>query len=245
MARNGIGGHHSKRVRTETWLTPPSILRALGPFDLDPCAAPEPRPWSTADRHYTWPQQDGLALPWSGRVWMNPPYGKALGDWLSRLASHGEGTALIFARTETEAFFRYVWERADAVMFLRGRLWFHTPDGVRSGANGGAPSVLVAYGRRDAAKLMDSGLDGAFVGIKSPVLMQVALERNPRVGTWRETVLAAIRDMGGEADLGALYAALERHPRSRANPNWRQKIRQTVARAGLPRVSVGRYALAA
>ena len=53
-------------------VTPPDILTALGPFALDPCAAPDPRPWDTATVHYTLPQ-NGLALPWTGRVFLNPP----------------------------------------------------------------------------------------------------------------------------------------------------------------------------
>lgn len=37
---------------TQVWLTPLPLLRALGPFDLDPCACAEPRPWPTAALHY-------------------------------------------------------------------------------------------------------------------------------------------------------------------------------------------------
>lgn len=62
---------HQKNGGHDEWLTPPEILRALGEFDLDPCA-PVVRPWETAARHYT-VQDDGLALPWEGRVWCNPP----------------------------------------------------------------------------------------------------------------------------------------------------------------------------
>jgi hypothetical protein len=242
--RTGIGGHQSANAVTETWLTPPDILDALGPFDLDPCAAPEPRPWATAREHYTWPRQDGLILPFHGRVWLNPPYGKAMGTWMGRLAAHGRGTALIFARTETDAFFRYVWEEADAVMFLKGRLHFHRADGTRAKLNGGAPSVLVAYGADDAERLFGSGLDGAFVGLKRPVLLHLALQVDPPMPSWRETVTEALKGLGGDATLGQLYQALETHPRARRNPNWRQKIRQTVARAGLRRVEQGRYRLA-
>lgn len=61
---------------TDTWLTPPYIVKALGTFDLDPCAAPAPRPWEFAPNNYDITQgQDGTVLPWSGRVWCNPPYG--------------------------------------------------------------------------------------------------------------------------------------------------------------------------
>ena len=38
----------------DEWLTPPHIIRALGEFDLDPCAPHiSRRPWNTAKRHYT------------------------------------------------------------------------------------------------------------------------------------------------------------------------------------------------
>lgn len=115
-----MGGHHSHRMGTDEWLTPPEILEALGPFDLDPCA-PSTRPWPMAAQHYS-KEDDGLLRPWEGRVWLNPPYGLEAERWLRRLAIHGNGIALIFARTETEAFFSQVWERADAILFLRGRL---------------------------------------------------------------------------------------------------------------------------
>lgn len=159
----GIGGHQSARMLNDEWLTPPHILAALGRFDLDPCA-PVVRPWPMADRHYT-AHDNGLAQPWHGRVWLNPPYGLEAARWLARLAEHGAGTALIFARTETQMFFEHVWSKATALLFLRGRLHFHHVDGTRAKANGGAPSVLIAYGTRDAEILQSSGIDGAFIPI--------------------------------------------------------------------------------
>lgn len=161
-----IGGHHSARMKNDEWLTPPAILKALGPFDLDPCA-PRERPWPMADQHYT-ADDDGLAQPWVGRVWCNPPYGLEAAAWLARLADHGDGIALIFARTETDMFFRTVWERADAVLFIRGRLHFHYVDGRRAAANGGAPSCLVAYGQRNVQALADSGIAGQLVHLNRP-----------------------------------------------------------------------------
>lgn len=154
-----MGGHQSARMITDTWLTPPHIISALGEFDLDPCAAPEPRPWPTADVHYTLPT-DGLAEPWFGRIWLNPPYSREAVKWLRKLSDHGHGTALVFARTETSWFIDTVWHKASAVLFLHGRLHFHHPDGHRAPANAGAPSCLVAYGRHDAEVLAQCGLDG-------------------------------------------------------------------------------------
>lgn len=161
--RRAIGSHESHASGTTVWLTPPHILDALGPFDLDPCAAPQPRPWPTAREHYT-KADNGLRQPWHGRVWLNPPYGATASvPFLRRMVEHGRGTALLFARTETQQFRIHVWGAASALLFLAERLHFHRPDGGRAAANAGAPSVLVAYGTEDAMRLKDSGIAGAFV----------------------------------------------------------------------------------
>lgn len=161
-----MGSHHSARSKSVVWLTPPDILAALGPFDLDPCAAPDPRPWPTASRHYV-EADNGLAKPWLGRVWLNPPYdGKPALAFMRRLVQHGQGTALLFARTETALFHETVWRAATACLFLDGRLHFHRADGSRAAANAGAPSVLIAYGAMDAALLHASGIAGHFVRLR-------------------------------------------------------------------------------
>jgi hypothetical protein len=159
---SGIGSHTSPNVgATDEWLTPPEIIDALGPFDLDPCASVI-RPWPTARYHYT-VDDLGSMQPWFGRVWLNPPYNAELGTWLDRLANHGKGTALVFARTETEAFFAQVWRRARALRFLEGRLYFYDVTGRRAADNSGGPSVLVAYGDEDAERLAAAHIRGAFV----------------------------------------------------------------------------------
>jgi hypothetical protein len=157
-----MGSHQSARAQTTTWLTPPELIEQLGPFDLDPCAAPSPRPWSTAARHIELPE-DGLLAEWSGHIWLNPPYSFEAWTWLDKLAAHGDGIALIFARTETAGFVEQVWGKATGVLFLHGRLYFHKPDGTRAAANSGAPSCLVAYGERAAERLMTTGLAGTYV----------------------------------------------------------------------------------
>ena len=172
---SGMGGHQSASSVTDVWLTPPSILAALGPFDLDPCA-PARRPWPTATRHISLPQ-DGLTADWGPDelVWCNPPYGPHTFVWLHRLARHpAGGIGLIFARTETQGFFDEVWNRADAALFLKGRLYFHLADGRRAGDNAGAPSVLVAYGPEAVARLDASGLDGRMVHLNGGIASRAA-----------------------------------------------------------------------
>lgn len=161
----GMGGHQSSAMLKDEWLTPPHILKALGPFDLDPCA-PIDRPWEMAAKHYTI-TDNGLLKPWHGRVWLNPPYGPPtiIGPWLRRMVGHGRGTLLTFARTETDLFFETIWRGATAALFLHGRLYFHHVDGKRAAANAGAPSVLAAYGDDDAQRLRDAPIDGQFVDL--------------------------------------------------------------------------------
>lgn len=152
----------------DEWLTPRGILADLGPFDLDPSASVD-RPWPTAAEHYTI-EDNGLEKPWHGRVWLNPPYGRSIGRWLERMADHGDGIALIFARTETGAFFKHVWRRASGLLFLSGRVEFCRPDGTKDKGHAPAPSVLVAYdahnwtyAARNAKALRGSSLAGSFV----------------------------------------------------------------------------------
>lgn len=240
-----LGSWQRSVGKTQVWLTPPHIVRALGPFDLDPCAAPAPRPWATAAAHIA-PPEDGLKMAWNGRIWLNPPFHRyQVGHWLARLADHGIGTALLFARVDTKAWFRSVWGKAEGALFLRGRLTFHLPSGELSDWNGGAPPVLVAYGEQDAERLYNSGLDGHFVPITpTAALFVFARAAEETIPAWREVVTAAVKDLGGTATLADLYRHIDGHPKTRSNPHWRDKIRQ-VARAHCQRIAAATYALEA
>ena len=160
---------HDKTEGKEEWLTPPEIIRALGDFDLDPCApTPETRPWETAKAHYCI-HDNGLIKPWHGRVWCNPPYGPKTGEWMGRCSAHKNVTALIFARTETRQFFDYIWGKATAVCFLKGRLSFYHVNGTKGGT-AGAPSMLVTWDDNNANALWDAvqhgRLSGCFVDLR-------------------------------------------------------------------------------
>lgn len=161
-------GNENAVSGTDVWLTPPPLLVKLGAFDLDPCS-PLNRPWDTAKTHYTI-EDDGLNQPWFGRVWMNPPYGRGMDKWMLKLKHHaqtgaGTGIALIFARTETKTFFDYVWDGADAILFIKGRIKFFTPEGKEAGT-AGSPSVLIAYGEQEIETLRNSGIPGKLLLLK-------------------------------------------------------------------------------
>lgn len=161
MKTTGMGGHHSASMLNDEWLTPPEILKALGEFDLDPCA-PIVRPWKTAHTHFN-KEDDGLKLPWSGRVFCNPPYGSKTGVWLARCAQHKNAVALIFARTETKDWKEHVWGKAHSILFIYGRLYFHHVDGTKAKANSGAPSALISYNWQNTEVLKECGIAGKLV----------------------------------------------------------------------------------
>jgi hypothetical protein len=163
-----IGSHQSSRSGSVDWLSPPSWLKALGTFDMDPCASVN-QPWPTATRMLT---AGGLLTEWQGMVWMNPPYGppKVIRPWMKRMAVHNNGVALIFARTETAIWFDYIWPCARAVLFVKGRPHFHYPvTGLKAPANCGGPVALIAYGLGATQRLEDCGIPGRYIYLNNLV----------------------------------------------------------------------------
>lgn len=143
------------------WLTPPHILRRLGPFDLDPCA-PINRPWDTAKHHYTI-EDDGLKQPWFGRVFCNPPYDTTLiTQFIKRCAEHKNAIALTFARTDTRLFHELIFPNADSILFIKGRLSFYHASGEQGGT-AGAPSCLISFDNANTEILKNCGIEGKFI----------------------------------------------------------------------------------
>lgn len=156
--------HQSTEGICDDWLTPPEILAPLGKFDLDPCASKKSK---CADINVTASMMDGLefvwtinlALPKEVRVWLNPPFNRyQRPKWMKKMAEHGNGIMLIPAATETKAFFDYVWSKADAVCFLRGRPHFCDIEAVPAKANCGCSIALIAYGKENSDVLKQSNL---------------------------------------------------------------------------------------
>ena len=149
---------------TWEWYTPPRIFDALGlQFDLD-AASPgaDKVPWIPAKLHLT-AQDNALTCPWFGRVWLNPPYGPAQAALLHRLAEHGDGVALVSARTDT-AWWHASAPRADLVCFVRGRVSFIRDDGFTAPAQIG--SALLAFGSVCTAAVASSGLGWMVTGFR-------------------------------------------------------------------------------
>ena len=166
-----IGGEGIEDENDE-WYTPSWVFRSLGvEFDLDPCSPGAPPSSVPAKRHVT-KEQDGMRCGWEGRVWVNPPFSDKR-RWYERLCVHGNGIALMPARTETHDLQDYMQE-SSALLFLKGRIYFER--GSRPGANGAGGQtstppfgvVLCAYGDEMADALLRSDL----LGIRAKVHSQ-------------------------------------------------------------------------
>lgn len=101
-----------EQLTSDDYYTPRWVFDALAlRFDLDVSAPPGGVAWIPADRFYTM-ENDGLAQPWTGRVWMNPPF-SAPAPWVRRFIAHQHGVALVpFAKS---AWFFDLWNAADAM----------------------------------------------------------------------------------------------------------------------------------
>jgi site-specific DNA-methyltransferase (adenine-specific) len=126
------------------WSTPPELFADLdaefGPFTLDACATAE----NAKCAAFFTRSVDGLAQRWTGRVWLNPPYGRAICQWLRKaLESVQSGDAklvvcLVPVRVDTSWWHDHAVR--GEVRFLRSRVRF---GGAESGAP--FPSAVVVF----------------------------------------------------------------------------------------------------
>lgn len=117
-----LGGQQEART-TDDYYTPRWIFDTMGiTFDLDVACPPEGSINVPAARYYT-AADDGLAQPWEGRVWMNPPYSKTA-PWVRRWLDHANGIALLPCVKESRwvhdlwaSEAKVVWINADPIKF--------------------------------------------------------------------------------------------------------------------------------
>lgn len=160
MGTIGMGGRLHYGASCE-WYTPPHIFDAIGiSFDLDPCSPVGGIPWVPARHHFS---ESGLDREWFGSVWLNPPYGRETQAWVRKLAKHGDGVALVFARTDAK-WAQDAIRSSGAVCFVAGRISFIDGSGHddRKGRNAPAASMLLGFGNRCAEAVASCGLGISF-----------------------------------------------------------------------------------
>lgn len=112
---------------TDEWPTPTDfflqVQKEFGAFTLDPCCTPES---AKAPEFFT-KEDDGLAKDWGlHKVWMNPPYGRVIGDWMRKAydASQRGATVVCLVPARTDTAWWHDYAAKGEVRFIRGRLKF-------------------------------------------------------------------------------------------------------------------------
>lgn len=215
---------------TVEWGTPPELVRryanrwAGGAFDLDAAASDA---LHVCPRYYT-VRDDGLALPWRGRVWVNPPYGLVEEQWVRKairetLSGRAQCVVMLLpAKTGKIWFQRFIMggrPSADgsfslrypcaAVDFVRGRVAHRHPDGS-AGSVAAFSSVVLLFrpwplGSADALGTLLAEADTMNVDD----LVQIAKNYNKLDEEVRLGLDALLEGRGGDATEEALEAALE------------------------------------
>jgi ParB family chromosome partitioning protein len=137
------------------WYTPDQYVDAarylMGGIDLDPASCEQANETVRAEVFYT-KDDDGFSQAWSGRVWMNPPYGKEDGEsnqsrWTKRLIDSYENgeilSAVFIVNAATSAtWFQRFWDYP--ICFVRRRISFVSPSGEKNSPTQG--NVFVYLG---------------------------------------------------------------------------------------------------
>lgn len=134
---------------TDQWETPQELfdhLHKLFRFDLDVCALKE----NSKCRKFFSPKDDGLSKDWIGSCWMNPPYGRNIGNWIEKAhkESMKKGTTVVCllpARVDTKWFHNFCVK--GEVRLIKGRLKF---GGHKNSAP--FPSMIVVFGLKKSSE---------------------------------------------------------------------------------------------
>lgn len=158
---------------SDSWGTPAAIIEdartVLGAIDLDPASNEAAQKVVRAAKHYT-KADNGLARPWSGRVWLNPPFSYPLvAQFTERLiAEYDAGAvtaALLLVNNTTDTRWFHALLRRFPVCFTEGRLAFSQGDGTHPQARQGQ---AIFYLGPDVDRFREVfGKRGTVVGVRS------------------------------------------------------------------------------
>lgn len=120
------------------WYTPAEFIglarQVLGAIDLDPASSEQANATVCAGAFFS-EADNGLGLPWHGRVWLNPPYAQpAIAQFAEKMCTEREAgnvlSAIVLTHNYTDtAWFQMLASSADAICFTRGRVRFVSPAG--------------------------------------------------------------------------------------------------------------------
>lgn len=132
-------GNHKPHVTHNSgnneWYTPAYLIEAarktMGTIDLDPASSDIANETVKAQTYFTI-EDDGLSKEWLGNIWLNPPYsGKLVEKFADKLLSSDYSQAIVLVNNATDTkWFAKLADKADAVVFPKGRIKYLSPDGV-------------------------------------------------------------------------------------------------------------------
>jgi hypothetical protein len=133
---------------SDDYWTPKWIFDALGvKFDLDVACPPQGPPHTPAKAFYT-QETDGLASPWWGNVWMNPPFSNST-PWVRKFMQHANGVCLVpFSKSK---WCSELWQDAHGIAILPPNLKFDS-DHAKTGSIF-MPTIMAAYGKSNLEAL--------------------------------------------------------------------------------------------
>jgi len=137
----------------DTLQTPEYIWKALGPFDLDPCAGV-----MTLIGTVNW-MSGGLTDPWHGFVWCNPPFSQKE-RWAAKMVQHGSGI-LILPERGSAPWFGPLAEKAGCYFVMGKKIDF-----IGGPSSNNLGSVLFPFGDLAVRRIKESQLPGHFVKVE-------------------------------------------------------------------------------
>lgn len=132
--------------KTDQWATPQYFFDYVDSefnFTLDACAGDDNH---KCDIYYT-EEMNGLHMPWGGRVWCNPPYGRQIGLWIEKALNETRtgfanvAVCLVPARTDAR-WFQDNAAHASEIRLIRGRIAFGNQN-----VNAPFPCALIVFRR--------------------------------------------------------------------------------------------------
>jgi len=131
--------------RGSDWATPQDLFDELNEefgFTLDPCASK----WNAKCKKYFTEKENGLEKDWGKNVvFVNPPYGKVLGEWMAKayMAYKKGATVVCLIPAATDLAWWHDYVMKGQIRFLRGRPRFTTKEG--NWQQTFSPSVIVIF----------------------------------------------------------------------------------------------------
>jgi phage N-6-adenine-methyltransferase len=185
------------------WQTPPELVTPVrryfgGRIPFDAATAPD-NPCKA--RRFVTEEQDGLAMRWPARVWVNPPYGKALRLWLPKIAHEAELGSEIITLIPCARFEQYYYQfsmvQANAKCLIRKRVKFIRPSTGDRVAGNPYANMFVGFNvdeERFAEHFGHLGMCQSVRCLSAPAVEELPAEREARIAAAKAAKAEAKRE---------------------------------------------------